>query len=209
MDSWAFWTGHSKDSWQDLAQEREASSSFPSSAFDVDDWARNGFRVEPYTGDYLQRAFDSGYIDQQNASINSAYDRVFNAYMADKANKFSAEQAHITRDYNAAEAQKQRDFEERLSNTAYQRAAQDARAAGLNPYYAMGSGASTPSGATAYASSVGGASASSRSQSAKIGNIFGSLVKLGANIALNAYTAAHKPAPVNYHNTYKTTVYRT
>jgi len=65
---------------------------------------------------------------------------------------------------SAKEAQKNRDFQERLSNTAYQRAATDLEAAGLNRILALGSPASTPGGAVAtfpnFGSSItGGASA--------------------------------------------------
>lgn len=52
--------------------------------------------------------------------------------------------------FTADEAQKQRDFEEYMSSTAYQRQVKDMQAAGINPAMAMsGSGASTPSGASA------------------------------------------------------------
>lgn len=54
--------------------------------------------------------------------------------------------------FNAEQAQKTRDWETQMSNTAYQRSKADMEAAGLNPIlmYSRG-GASTPSGATASA----------------------------------------------------------
>lgn len=52
--------------------------------------------------------------------------------------------------FNADEAQKQRDFEEYMSSTSFQRQVKDMQAAGINPAMAMkGDGAAVPSGASA------------------------------------------------------------
>lgn len=95
--------------------------------------------------------------------------------------------------YNANEAQKNRDFQEYMSNTAYQRAVLDLKKAGINPMLAVGAMASTPTGATAsaglssahkanaYAESVGGSTYRSSSGSHSEGKSSSSSYNYGEN----------------------------
>ena len=63
-----------------------------------------------------------------------------------EANRANARQGQMAREWERAEAARNRNWQERMSSSAHQRAAQDLSKAGLNRILALGDGASTPGG---------------------------------------------------------------
>lgn len=67
-------------------------------------------------------------------------------------NLFAGKRQDDAQAFNAQQAAVNREWQERMSNTSYQRAAADMEAAGLNRILAVGHGASTPGGSSASSS---------------------------------------------------------
>lgn len=115
-----------------------------------------------------------------------------NIWNAERALEFNREEALASRAFNAQEAQRNRDFQERMSNTEVQRRMADLKAAGLNPALAAGSAASSPAGSAA-SSSPASTSAS------KVGSFDFSSKKLERQV-LNARMAAEQAKAVREQN---------
>lgn len=149
-----------------------------------------GMMSNASTAQQSNLALGMNAYELQNSWNNTAAEnskmRDFNADQASRARDWTGEQNALTRDFNAAEAakardatqsylnqsmgfnadqaQKQREYESWMSSTAYQRATQDMRKAGINPMLAyMQGGASTPSGSSASVGSPSAAQASAGS----------------------------------------------
>lgn len=126
----------------------------------------------------------TGNLDWQR----SEYQRLQN-------NAYNAQQAAIGREFEASEAQKARDWSERMSNTAYQRAAADMKASGINPVAMLGGAqsAGTPTASTAHGVAArSGGSGSFRSGDGfdVLARVAGMLISGGISSALQASKAA-------------------
>lgn len=117
---------------------------------------------------YLQQAY--GYqsaegIAQQKYNSKSMLQQMgYNTMQAIMQGVYNHIENTAAMNYNSAEALANRQFQERMSSTAYQRAVEDMKKAGLNPILAFANGgASTPGGS---AGTISGASMRLASSSA-------------------------------------------
>lgn len=134
-------------------------------------------------------------INQANAANNASAAAAYyatNASMADAQRNREFQQSiyNQTSAYNAAEAEANRAWQTEMSNTSYQRAVKDMKAAGINPILAYSNGgAVTPSGSTASVGTLSGSTGNAYTYQAQQANMNNTLVTIGtiATTAIEAF----------------------
>ena len=125
-------------------------------------------------------AFAAAYKNASGPSVPYSWLGKIGGWDASERNRQELLNSYYTNAYNSAEAAKNRDWQEYMSNTANQRAAADLKAIGFSPFALLGgaSSATTPSG---FAASASNSPSAHKSDS---GNAIGFLIKALATVAV-------------------------
>lgn len=150
-------TGNSQSQGGSVSQgggHSESGSQSGTNIQQVNDWLKQAYA---YQG---QEAAMQGKYNSQSMIKQMGY----NTLQAIMQGVYNHIENSVAMNYNSAEALANREWQEHMSNTAYQRAVEDMKKAGLNPILAFANGgASTPGGS---AGTISGASMGLASSSA-------------------------------------------
>ena len=150
-------TGNSQSQGGSVSQgggQSESGSQSGTNVQQVNDWLKQAYA---YQG---QEAAMQGKYNSQSMLKQMGY----NTLQAIMQGVYNHIENSVAMNYNSAEALANREWQEHMSSTAYQRAVEDMRKAGLNPILAFSNGgASTPGGS---AGTISGASMGLASSSA-------------------------------------------
>lgn len=150
-------TGNSQSSGGSTSEgggHSESGSQSGTNVQQVNDWLKQAYA---YQG---QEAAMQGKFNSQSMLKQMGY----NTLQAIMQGVYNHIENSVAMSYNSAEALKNREWQEHMSNTSYQRAVEDMKKAGLNPILAFSNGgASTPGGS---AGTISGASMGLASSSA-------------------------------------------
>ena len=128
-----------------VAENQSTEGSFLDELLSKENHKRTINKIKEGLADFWKKFSNPGDIN--NPGVFDALRNKFDGFLDYARNEALQKQAQV---FNAEEAAKQRSFEERLSNTAYQRQVADLKAAGFNPAMAVGAGgAYVPSAASA------------------------------------------------------------